>query len=82
MKSILKAILLSFAVASFALAACHSATENKSATNADSTNRPLAAGEKVVYQCPMHPNEKSDKPGKCPECGMDMEKTIVKDSVK
>jgi hypothetical protein len=26
------------------------------------------------YTCPMHPNVVSDKPGKCPECGMDLEK--------
>lgn len=26
----------------------------------------------MTYQCPMHPNEQSDKPGKCPKCGMDM----------
>jgi uncharacterized paraquat-inducible protein A len=26
----------------------------------------------MAYQCPMHPDEKSDKPGKCPKCGMDM----------
>lgn len=24
------------------------------------------------YYCPHHPNEVSDKPGKCPVCGMDM----------
>ena len=24
------------------------------------------------FCCPMHPNEMSDKPGKCPKCGMDM----------
>ncbi len=23
-----------------------------------------------VYTCPMHPDVKSDKPGKCPKCGM------------
>jgi hypothetical protein len=28
----------------------------------------------VVYTCPMHPEVKSDKPGKCPRCGM----TLVK----
>jgi len=22
------------------------------------------------YSCPMHPNEVSDHPGKCPKCGM------------
>jgi len=25
---------------------------------------------KVVYTCPMHPEVTSDKPGKCPKCGM------------
>jgi YHS domain-containing protein len=29
---------------------------------------------KEVYTCPMHPEVKSDKPGKCPECGMNLEK--------
>lgn len=25
-----------------------------------------------LYTCPMHPEVKSDKPGKCPKCGMDL----------
>ena len=25
-----------------------------------------------VYTCPMHPEVKSDKPGSCPKCGMDL----------
>lgn len=29
---------------------------------------------KEVYTCPMHPDVKSDKPGKCPQCGMNLEK--------
>ena len=28
----------------------------------------------TVYQCEMHPEVTSDKPGKCPKCGMDLEK--------
>lgn len=24
------------------------------------------------YTCPMHPEVKSDKPGSCPKCGMDL----------
>lgn len=32
---------------------------------------------KEVYTCPMHPEVKSDKPGKCPECGMKLEKKVM-----
>jgi len=28
----------------------------------------------TVYTCPMHPQIKSDKPGKCPICGMTLKK--------
>lgn len=28
----------------------------------------------AMYACPMHKNITSDKPGKCSECGMDLEK--------
>jgi len=30
------------------------------------------AEEEVKYTCPMHPGVISDKPGSCPECGMDL----------
>jgi hypothetical protein len=33
-----------------------------------SAEKPAAA----VYTCPMHPEVVSDKPGKCPECGMNL----------
>lgn len=33
---------------------------------------------KEVYTCPMHPDVKSDKPGKCPQCGMNLEKKMMK----
>lgn len=32
---------------------------------------------KEVYSCPMHPEVKSDKPGKCPKCGMKLEKKMM-----
>lgn len=28
----------------------------------------------VLFTCPMHPEITSDKPGKCPKCGMDLVK--------
>lgn len=32
----------------------------------------------VYYTCPMHPDVKMDKPGKCPKCGMTLEKKTMK----
>jgi predicted RNA-binding Zn-ribbon protein involved in translation (DUF1610 family) len=28
--------------------------------------------QQVKYSCPMHPDVTSNKPGKCPKCGMDL----------
>jgi Cu(I)/Ag(I) efflux system membrane fusion protein len=39
-------------------------------THAGHEGRQKAA--KQLYHCPMHPNYVSDKPGKCPICGMDL----------
>jgi hypothetical protein len=36
-----------------------------SATDARPSSQPT-----TVYTCPMHPEVISDKPGKCPKCGM------------
>jgi len=33
-----------------------------------------AKAAKAVYTCTMHPEVISDKPGKCPKCGMDLVK--------
>ena len=30
------------------------------------------SGEGIVYTCPMHPEIKQDRPGMCPECGMNL----------
>ena len=36
-----------------------------------SKNKPNSAIT-TNYTCPMHPEVTSDKPGKCPKCGMDL----------
>lgn len=33
-----------------------------------------ATAHAAKYTCPMHPEVTSDKPGKCPKCGMDLER--------
>ncbi len=76
-----KAIILSSACIAIALGACtSSSTKTEQATiSKDSTaihtidTTQLAVGT-VFYQCPMHLEEVSDKPGACPKCGMDLEK--------
>jgi Cu+-exporting ATPase len=35
------------------------------------------ADVKEIYTCPMHPDVKSDKPGKCPKCGMKLVKKMM-----
>jgi YHS domain-containing protein len=35
------------------------------------------ADMKEVYTCPMHPDVKSDKPGKCSKCGMKLVKKMM-----
>jgi hypothetical protein len=42
----------------------------------DSTSQDMAKAE---YTCSMHPDVVSDKPGKCPQCGMDL---VKKDSTE
>lgn len=43
------------------------------AKKGNEANKLQPAGQsKVIYTCPMHPEVKSEKPGKCPDCGMDL----------
>jgi hypothetical protein len=37
-----------------------------------SKNNKVDASIHTVYTCTMHPEVESDKPGKCPKCGMDL----------
>ncbi|MBN9518925.1 hypothetical protein J0H58_10465 [bacterium] len=40
------------------------------------TSDTKAAAAAEPYQCPMHSEVRSDKPGKCPICGMKMVKNV------
>ncbi len=41
---------------------------------ADNEAKPVPTASPVAqkYTCPMHPEVISDKPGKCPKCGMNL----------
>jgi YHS domain-containing protein len=44
----------------------------------ESKDKTSCCEEKVYYVCPMKQcNVKSDKPGKCPKCGMDLKKVTA-----
>jgi ribosomal protein S27AE len=43
-------------------------TQEKNISNA--VGAPIPAQTGALYSCPMHPEVKSDKEGKCPKCGM------------
>lgn len=58
-----------FAAATALVASCALVTlAPRTALAGHPSVRPAAEGKK--YTCPMHPEVNSDKPGKCPKCGM------------
>lgn len=67
MKSRFYLILFLFIAITVTFIACNSQNNKNGTTEQKGT-------EKVVYTCPMHPEVISDKPGKCPKCGMDLVK--------
>ena len=56
------------AVLGLVLAACADRAPPSGPTGHD----PAEGHADVLYQCPMHPQVTSDKPGVCPICGMDL----------
>lgn len=42
----------------------------------------MGAEKKAHYICPMHPQVHSDKPGKCPICGMNLTEAPMKNDAQ
>jgi hypothetical protein len=66
MQTVLKVTVLVIVIAAGVMYGCGS----KPAAKAEAV--PAVSQQAVVYTCPMHPEVTSDKPGKCPKCGMDL----------
>jgi hypothetical protein len=66
-----KVMLMAIAIL-FSATAVFATKSHNGKMNADTTKKVKPA--KVQYTCTMHPEVLSDKPGKCPKCGM----TLVK----
>ncbi|MEO5719710.1 MAG: efflux RND transporter periplasmic adaptor subunit, partial [Chthoniobacterales bacterium] len=62
-------ILLLCLCASLSLGSCHKSPNESKAMDMPT----VETTDKQVYQCPMHPNIVSDKPGNCSICGMTLE---------
>jgi hypothetical protein len=82
-----KVTLMAFALL-FSAATVFAANINAGTAVADSTKTKKVKLAKVQYTCTMHPEVLSDKPGKCPKCGMalvkktDTKKKAASDKMK
>jgi Cu(I)/Ag(I) efflux system membrane fusion protein len=74
----MKKMLIMMSIAAMvALVSCSNSTNNSS-----SPQNSQEAAKHIYYTCTMHPEIHSDKPGKCPKCGMELveREESVKDS--
>ncbi len=69
MKPSPRQILLLCLSVSLSLGSCHKSPNEAKAVDTQAAE----TTDKQVYQCPMHPNIVSDKPGNCSICGMTLE---------
>src|SRR5450759_6037873 len=53
-------------------------SKTKPGEKQSSSTKTEMSKDMVYYTCPMHHDVKMDKPGKCPKCGMALEKKTMK----
>ncbi|MFA6086331.1 heavy metal-binding domain-containing protein [Mucilaginibacter sp.] len=68
----MKKVMLMAVAILFSAATVFAASPTTAASDTTKTKKVKPA--KVQYTCTMHPEVLSDKPGKCPKCGMELVK--------
>ena len=70
---IMKKVFVMLSIAAFILAvSC-----NRGSSDAQKQSTMQESKTQVYYTCTMHPEVRSDQPGKCPKCGMELVKKEV-----
>ncbi|HEY4789085.1 MAG TPA: heavy metal-binding domain-containing protein, partial [Bacteroidales bacterium] len=77
----MKKLVFIVAVAAAGMFAFYGCGSSSTSSKGSATEQKTAM--KTIYTCEMHPEVVSDKPGKCPKCGMELtEKQVPVDSLK
>ena len=69
MKKIIFVLIAAITASIWILSSCSYQSKNNATSDKVTTVK-----EKVIYSCEMDKDVKSDKPGKCPKCGMELVK--------
>ena len=76
-------ILSAIIIASTGIVSCNNSSDSNSSKTANTPPAKSATvGQKEFYTCEMDTDVISDKPGKCPKCGMDLTKKMMPDTTK
>ena len=76
-------IISAIIVAGIGIISCNGSSDsNTSKTTNTPPAKSTTVGQKEFYTCAMDTDVISDKPGKCPKCGMDLTKKMMPDTTK
>jgi N-acetylmuramoyl-L-alanine amidase CwlA len=81
-KNHLIAILMTTMLISFVSCNNSGTTSKSSSKQTDTSAMMQVMAADTTYTCTMHQNVMSDKPGKCPKCGMSLVKQKMTDDQK